>query len=123
MDPAANPAHADLTQDELLTLAAADVQDLSPGEDGGVGPTWLGLAATALLLMVSGLLIRWRSRRQPDGDEEPGHNDDGSPKAPPPNDPPPNDFPPSDDHDPDAGGSALASAGEPSPAPLMEAHE
>ncbi len=30
VDPAANPANANLTQDELLNLAAADVQDLEP---------------------------------------------------------------------------------------------
>ena len=75
VDPAANPEHADLTQDELLNLAAADVQDLSPGEDGGVGPTWLGLAATGLLLMLSALLIRWRSRRRYDDDDASGHDE------------------------------------------------
>ena len=37
----------------LLNLAAADVQDLTPGPGGGVGPTWLGLAATGLLLNVA----------------------------------------------------------------------
>jgi len=77
VDPAANPEHANLTQDELLNLAAADVQDLSPGPGGVVGPTWLGIAATALLLMLSALLVRWRSRRGID-DGEPDQ-DDASP--------------------------------------------
>jgi hypothetical protein len=69
VDPAANPEHANLTQDDLLNLAAADVQDLTPGPGGGVGPTWLGLAATALLLMLSALLVRWRSRRRIEDDD------------------------------------------------------
>jgi hypothetical protein len=66
VDPAANPEHANLTQDELLNLAAADVQDLTPGPGGVVGPAWLGLAAPGLLLMLSVLLVRWRSRRRYD---------------------------------------------------------
>ncbi len=68
VDPAANPEHANLTQDELLNLAAADVQDLTPGEGGVVGPTWLGLGATGLLLLLSVLLVRWRARRATEDD-------------------------------------------------------
>ncbi len=89
VDPAANPAHADLTQDELLALAAADVKDLSPGTGGGVGETWLGLAATGLLLMLSALLVRWRSRRatedddpQQADDDEPDHDQPGGNRSP-----------------------------------------
>ncbi|MGS0684737.1 hypothetical protein ACVBEQ_06255 [Nakamurella sp. GG22] len=74
VDPAANPEHANLTQDELLNLAAADVSDLTPGPGGVVGPTWLGLAATGLLLFLSGLLVRWRARRATD-DDDPGDLD------------------------------------------------
>jgi hypothetical protein len=114
VDPAANPEHADLTQDELLNLAAADVQDLTPGPGGGVGQTWLGLAATGLLLMLSALLIRWRSHRRPEDDDR-SENDSAATEEDAPND---------DDHDdkhPDDGGSAPASPGEPSAPPLKEA--
>lgn len=65
VDPAANPAHADLTQDELLNLAAADVQDLEPPESGVLGSKWLGVALTLALLAGSGLLVRWRARLTP----------------------------------------------------------
>ncbi|WKK72486.1 hypothetical protein Q0F99_05930 [Rathayibacter oskolensis] len=44
VDPAANPANANLTQDELLSLAAADVQDLEPPEGAWsdrAGRAWL----------------------------------------------------------------------------------
>ncbi|QWT24309.1 hypothetical protein KPL76_02510 [Subtercola sp. PAMC28395] len=66
VDPAANQAHLNLTEDQLLNLAAADVQDLVPGTSDEMGPSWLGIAATGLLLVVSALLVRWRSRRRPD---------------------------------------------------------
>ncbi len=89
VDPAANPEHADLTQDELLNLAAADVQDLTPGEGGVVGPTWLGLGATGLLLMLSVLLVRWRARRATeDGDPPAGEIDPPGGTDPPDTDPP-----------------------------------
>jgi len=111
VDPAANPEHANLTQDELLNLAAADVQDLTPGPGGVVGPTWLGLAATALLLMLSVLLVRWRSRRriEDDGPNEDDGNRDDSLET-------------DDDttEDPD-GRSPPAPAGEPPAPPMKEA--
>jgi hypothetical protein len=76
IDPAANPEHANLTADELLALAAADVRDLAPPEGGGVGSSWVGVAITFLILAASVLLVRWRSRLYPDDhddnpDEEP----------------------------------------------------
>lgn len=111
VDPAANPEHANLTQDELLNLAAADVQDLTPGPGGVVGPTWLGLAATALLLMLSALLVRWRSRRgiADDGPNEGDGNPDASLEA-------------DDDTTADtAGQSPPAAAGEPPAPPMKEA--
>jgi len=76
VDPAANPAHANLTQDQLLNLAAADVQDLAPTPGGTAGPSWLGLAATGLLLMLSALLVRWRSRSRPEDDDSVNDTDD-----------------------------------------------
>jgi hypothetical protein len=89
VDPAANPEHANLTQDELLNLAAADVQDLTPGEGGVVGPTWLGLGATGLLLMLSLLLVRWRARRATEDDDPPsGGADPPGGTDPPDTDPP-----------------------------------
>ncbi|MGB7362351.1 MAG: hypothetical protein WA931_04870 [Rhodococcus sp. (in: high G+C Gram-positive bacteria)] len=77
VDPAANPENANLTQDELLNLAAADVQDLAPPEGGVVGSSWLGVALTVVLLFVSGLLVRWRARLRPD---DPDYPDDPSPE-------------------------------------------
>jgi len=118
VDPAANPEHANLTQDELLNLAAADVQDLTPGPGGVVGPTWLGLAATGLLLMLSTLLVRWRSRRRIEDDGlngDDGHRDDLLDTDDHLGDQQP------DDHDPDDGGSPPTAAGEPSAPPPTEA--
>lgn len=79
VDPAANPANANLTQDELLNLAAADVQDLAPPEGGVVGSSWLGVALTAVLLFVSGLLVRWRARLRPDEFDYPPTEKENSP--------------------------------------------
>jgi hypothetical protein len=69
VDPAANEAHPDLTNEELMDLAAAGVEDLVPDSSGGVGPTWVALATTSLLVLLSGLVIRWRARR-PDDDHD-----------------------------------------------------
>ncbi len=71
VDPAANPEHANLTADELLSLAAADVQDLAPPEGGVVGSSWLGVVLTVLLLIASALIVRWRARLRPDEIDEP----------------------------------------------------
>ena len=65
VDPAANEAHADLTQDELLSLAAAGVDDLAPDESGGLGADWLVLLLAALLVLGAGLTVRSRTRRVP----------------------------------------------------------
>ena len=87
VDPAANPANANLTQDELLALAAADVQDLEPPDGGVVGSSWLGVALTVALLVVSGMLVRWRSRLHPDDD--PDSDPDEEDPDPDPDEPPP----------------------------------
>lgn len=77
VDPAANPEHANLTEDELLNLAAADVQDLAPPEGGVVGSSWAGVVLTLLLIAASALLVRWRARLHPDDPNDP-------PPPPPP---------------------------------------
>lgn len=83
VDPAANPENANLTQDELLALAAADVQDLEPPAGGVVGSSWTGIALTTALLIASGLIVRWRSRlhldEEPAIDDEPGIDDEPPP--------------------------------------------
>jgi hypothetical protein len=91
VDPAANPVHTNLTTDELLNLAAADVQDLAPPEGGVVGSSWAGVALTVVLLIVSALLVRWRARLHPDDplddDDDPDDDDpDDDPEPPIPND-------------------------------------
>ena len=82
VDPAANDENANLTQDELINLAAADVQDLAPPRGGSVGSSWLGLALTVLLLVLSGVLVRWRSRLMPD-EPDPDAADGESPDPAP----------------------------------------
>ncbi|MEN9644022.1 MAG: hypothetical protein RL238_691 [Actinomycetota bacterium] len=76
VDPAANAEHPDLTNAELMDLAAAGVEDLVPDSSGGVGPTWVALATTSLLLVLSGLVIRWRARRTDDDDAADSDSDD-----------------------------------------------
>ncbi len=62
VDPAANEAHADLTQEELLSLAAAGVDQLEPDETGGLGADWLVLLLGGLLLLAATLTVRSRTR-------------------------------------------------------------
>ncbi len=62
VDPAANEAHADLTQEELLNLAAAGVDQLEPDDTGGLGADWLVLVLGALLLIAATLTVRSRTR-------------------------------------------------------------
>mgnify|MGYP001165757085 CR=1 FL=1 len=89
-DAVANPSNADVTPDELLALAAADVQDLEPPAGGVVGSSWLGVALTIGLLVVSGLLVRWRSRLRPEDFEDRDDPDpDDEDPGPDPDDPPP----------------------------------
>lgn len=66
VDPAANDAHADLTQEELLNLAAAGVDQLEPDASGGLGADWLVLLLGALLLLAAILTVRSRTRLRPD---------------------------------------------------------
>lgn len=70
VDPAANPEHANLTQDQLLNLAAADVTDLAPPEGGVVGSSWVGVGLTVALIGASLVLVRWRARLHHDDDED-----------------------------------------------------
>ncbi|WP_022880392.1 hypothetical protein [Microbacterium sp. B19] len=76
VDPAANPEHANLTQDELLNLAAADVTDLEPPNGGVVGSSWVGVGLTVALIGASLVLVRWRARLHHDDDEDEDRDDD-----------------------------------------------
>ncbi|KZE42884.1 hypothetical protein [Microbacterium sp. T32] len=90
VDPAANPEHANLTQDELLNLAAADVTDLEPPAGGVVGSSWVGVALTLLLIAGSLVLVRWRARLHHDDDEDEDRDEDDpddDPTDPPPQEP------------------------------------
>ncbi len=66
VDPAANEAHADLTEEELLNLAAAGVDQLEPDESGGLGADWLVLILAAVLLLAAALTVRARTRAHVD---------------------------------------------------------
>ena len=70
VDPVENEVHPDLTNEELLTLAAAGVEDLVPKPDGTLGSNWYSLGTTMLLLALSGLVIRWRSQPRDEDDDE-----------------------------------------------------
>ncbi len=64
-----NDVHPDLTNEELVTLAAAGVEDLIPKQGGGLSSNWYSLGTTALLLFLSGLVIRWRSQPREEDDD------------------------------------------------------
>ena len=74
VDPAANEAKADLTQEELLNLAAAGVDQLVPDESGGLGADWLVLLLGSLLVLAAGLTVRSRTKARVD--DEPSLNPD-----------------------------------------------
>lgn len=69
IDPVENDVHPDLTNEELLILAAAGVEDLVPKSSGTFGSNWYSLATTSLLLALSGVVLRWRSRPRDDESE------------------------------------------------------
>ncbi|MET2010101.1 hypothetical protein ABXJ56_00980 [Microbacterium chocolatum] len=66
VDAAANDAHADLTEQELLDLAAAGVSSLEPEDSGGLGADGLVLLLASLLVLGAVLTIRARTRPRPD---------------------------------------------------------
>lgn len=66
VDAAANDAHADLSEDELLSLAAAGVPTLEPDDSGGLGADWLVLLLASLLVGAAGLTVRSRTRPRPE---------------------------------------------------------
>ncbi|MBA8814997.1 hypothetical protein FHX48_000049 [Microbacterium halimionae] len=68
VDPAANDPNADLSEEELLALAAAGVPDLEPDESGGLGDDWLVLVLTGGLLLAAVITVRSRTRRRDDDD-------------------------------------------------------
>lgn len=86
VDPAANGPHADLSNEELLDLAAAGVPSLVPDESGGLGADWLVLILAGALLGSAVLTVVSRTRVRPD--EQPndlsakGADDDLQPKEP-----------------------------------------
>jgi hypothetical protein len=69
IDPAANGPHRDLSNEELLSLAAAGVPGLEPDESGGLGADWLVLVFTTGLLGAATVSVR--SRTRPREDEQP----------------------------------------------------
>ena len=69
VDPAANPEHRNLSNEELLSLAAAGVPGLEPDQDGGLRSDWLILALTGILLGAATMAVR--SHTRPRDDEEP----------------------------------------------------
>jgi hypothetical protein len=99
VDPAANPEHANLTQDQLLALAAADIADMQPPTDAVLSSSWFGVALTVLLLIGSALLVRWRAHSHPD-DPEPDPEPDPEDPAPDPDDPDPPPQTPPKEHGP-----------------------
>jgi hypothetical protein len=69
IDPAANGPHRDLSNEELLSLAAAGVPGLAPAESGGLGANWLVLVLTTGLMGAATLTVRYRTRLR--ADEQP----------------------------------------------------
>lgn|GEM_PF-705660 len=66
VDAAANDAHSDLSQEELLTLAAAGVSSIEPDDSGGLGADGLVLLLASVLLLGAVLTVRSRTRPRPD---------------------------------------------------------
>lgn len=66
VDPAAGEVHEDLSEEELLNLAASGVEQLTPDETGGLGADWLVLILSAALVLAAGLTVRARTRPRPD---------------------------------------------------------
>lgn len=75
VDAAANDAHADLSEQELLSLAAAGVPTLEPDDSGGLGADWLVLLLASLLVLAAGLTVRARTRARPDDHDAPSDNE------------------------------------------------
>jgi hypothetical protein len=75
IDPAANGPHRDLTNEELLSLAAAGVPGLEPDENGGLGDDWLVLVLTVGLLGAATLTVHSRTRPR-DDEQQPTHHHD-----------------------------------------------
>jgi hypothetical protein len=68
IDPTANAEHRNLSNEELLSLAAAGVPGLEPEDGGGLRYDWVVLALTAGLLVAATLTVR--SHTRPRADEE-----------------------------------------------------
>lgn len=68
VDAAANEERADLSEEELLNLAAAGVPSLEPDESGGLGADWLVLLLASVLVLGAFLTVRSRTRARPGDD-------------------------------------------------------
>ncbi|MBT8194247.1 MAG: DUF998 domain-containing protein [Acidimicrobiia bacterium] len=68
VDPAANPEHENLSNEELLSLAAAGVTGLEPEDGGGFRYDWIVLVLTGGLLGGATLVVRSHSRPRNDED-------------------------------------------------------
>lgn len=66
VDPAAHDAHRDLSNEELLDLAAAGVSSLEPDDSGGLGSDWLVLVMAGTLLAAAVLTVISRTRVRTD---------------------------------------------------------
>lgn len=77
VDASANDAHADLSEQELLDLAAAGVSSLEPEDSGGLGADGLVLLLASLLVLGAVLTIRARTR--PRSEETTTPDDHGDP--------------------------------------------
>ena len=64
-DPEARDAHEDLSEEELVDLAASGVEEIAPNTSGGLGASWLNLGAVMVMLVAGGLLV-WQRSRSPE---------------------------------------------------------
>lgn len=78
VDPAANGPHADLSQEELLSLAAAGVDTLEPDTSGGTGPSWVVISLAAAVALAAVHILRSHMRaRPPTGTRDTPRDKDG----------------------------------------------
>ncbi|MDH3306662.1 MAG: hypothetical protein OEO77_03980, partial [Acidimicrobiia bacterium] len=73
VDPAANAEHENLSNEELLSLAAAGVPGLKADDGEGLRYDWVVLALTAVLLAAASMSVR--SHTRPRDDEAPPAQD------------------------------------------------
>jgi hypothetical protein len=76
IDPAANEAHEDLSNEELLSLAASGVPSLEPDDTGGLGADALVLAIAAAIVLGLALMVRARTHADVAPDREVASTED-----------------------------------------------